>query len=237
MTNLSWLTVIASGLAIGVPFAFPSEADAQVPTARMKLQRSAASSALTGIVATVRSSKNYGLLGLRSKEESEQVELGDSMRVREIGYDRLVAFKKGDKPERVFTETDQVIFYVRVKGQTRASMTFVHDGKDWRLTTYGDAGRTQAVEKTRAAVGGRLGASKMSDVSFSLVSVPAFNLYFLSFGKDGRGQMTLISPYAPPELKLEGDMTETEVMERLSAYAKAFEAEYGAEIRKRKLVK
>ncbi len=228
LRNVS-IALLMLALSVAQPPAAASEEPAEVP----EVAGAAALGALEDSLTLVRRSKNYELMGLGSRAEISQANLGAPLRVHEWGYDKLVAYRKGDDTD-VTAGPEQLLYPVTVGGEVRSSITLARDGDDWRLTTYGDAGRTLEIEKTRLGAAQVAGAG--GDATYSLVSVPAFNLYFVATTRGGRTTLSPVEASVPADLELAGEIEEGELVERLSAYAKAFDAEYGEDIRKRQLV-
>ncbi len=232
----SW-PVVLMAVTLGLPWVSARRANAQGPSSGPDLAGAAAMDALQKSLATVRATKDFQLMGLTSRSEMEQVTLGRPMQVREIGYDNLLSYREGSDVASVFTGPDQLLYPVVVRGEVRSSLTLVRNGQEWRLTTYGDVGRTREIEKTRLGVVQRAGESGRGEAAVSLASVPAFGLYLVALARDGRTLLSPVSASVPAGLELNDSMEESEAIARLSAYAKDFDKKYGDGIRKKQLVK
>lgn len=211
-------------------------AEAQTAEQAPRNAGAAAQSALAQGLDLVRTTKDYHLLGLRSAQETRQVVLGSPMRVREIGYDRLLAFEMNADPATVYTGPEQLFYPVLVGGEVRAGITVVAVEGTWRTVGLGDASRAQAIQEAKLGLGAELGRRDSDTGVYALVSVPAFQLLFVEATGDRGTLFRPLSQQVPQELEIDKTLEESEVIARLSEYAKRFDAEYGERIRARELV-
>lgn len=188
-------------------------------------------------LATTQKTGTFEAMGLRSDAESRQAVLGPPIALQEVGYDKLVAYQPGHPPQGVFIGPDQVLFPVMVGKSARSLITMVKSGGEWRMTSYGDSDRARAIEAARAGLQKEKAFGASPPPSFSVVSVPAFQFDLVAATLGSRTYLSALSPAVAAEFGLPPIAEFPEVVNKLSLYAKDFDAKYGEQIRQRKLAK
>jgi alkanesulfonate monooxygenase SsuD/methylene tetrahydromethanopterin reductase-like flavin-dependent oxidoreductase (luciferase family) len=226
------MAMAAFVVAVMVVSAAAQEAP-RVPEAALKSAQQAFQLAL----GTTQKTQTFDAMGLRSEAESRQAVLGAPIALQEIGYDKLVAYQPGNPPQSVFAGPDQVLFPVMVGKSARSLITMARSGEGWRMTSYGDPDRAAAIEAVKAALQKEKAASSSQAPSFSVVSVPSFQFDLVAATLGPKTYLSALSPAVAAEFGLPATAEFAEVVSKLSAYAKAFDAKYGDQIRQKRLAK
>lgn len=224
-------TVLLALLALG-PAAASAQGITTMPAPQAEVAP-AAEEALRTAIAVSRKSKTLGTLGLRSADEAKRATLGAPIPIREVGYDRLLAWKPGADPESVFVGPPQVLYPVMVGSEARSALTLVRKEAGWELTGYGDVERIASIFLAREAL--RKDAGGAADQT-SLVAVPAFRLELVA---ETRGDRTLLRPVVPAaaaDAGIRGTTAAPQAIEVLAAHAREYDQRYGDAIRERRLV-
>lgn len=226
-------TVMAAFVvAVTIAFAVAQEVP-RVPEAALKSAQQAFQLAL----GTTQKTQTFEAMGLRSEAESRQAVLGTPIALQEIGYDKLVAYQPGSPPQSVFAGPDQVLFPVMVGKSARSLITMAKSGEGWRMTSYGDPDRAAAIGAAKAALQKEKAVGSSQASSFSVVSVPAFQFDLVAATLGPKTYLSALSPTVAAEFGLSALSEFTEVVSKLSAYAKTFDAKYGEQIRQKQLTK
>lgn len=232
------LNTLAIGVLVISLLMSPASTFGQMEADTNKEVDAVALAALQQALDVVRKTKSYSLMGMMSAEESKEAVLGTPLPIREIGYNSLLKYKEGSDPKSVFVAgPEQMLYPVLVKDEVRSSLTLVKKEQTWQMTSYGDADRTTEIEKARMILREETGGRDINEVSYSLVTVPAFGLYFVAQTQGDRTLLKPVNPMVAADLGLEGLIEEKALISRLSAYTKEFEEKYGEAIRQRRLVK
>jgi hypothetical protein len=219
-------------LAMMTVYAVAQEAP-RVPEAVLK----SAQEAFQMVLGTTQKTQTFDAMGLRSEAESRQAVLGAPIVLQEIGYDKLVAYQAGNPPQSVFAGPEQALFPVMVGKRARSLITMARSGEGWRMTSYGDADRAAAIEAAKAALQKEKAASASQAPSFSVVSVPSFQFDLVAATLGPKTYLAALSPAFAAEFGLTPLAEFPEVVSKLSAYAKAFDAKYGEQIRQKRLAR
>jgi hypothetical protein len=226
------LVVVAFVLAL-TAMSVAAQEIPRIPEDALKSAQQAFQTAL----ATTRKTGTFEAMGLRSEAESRQAVLGAPIILREVGYDKLVAYQPGNPPQGVFTGPDQLLFPVMVGNRARSLITMVKSGAEWRMTAYGDSDRARAIEAAQAGLQKEKAFGPSAAPSFSVVSVPAFQFDLVAAALGPKTYLSALSPAVAAEFGLPPTAELPEVVNKLSLYAKDFDAKYGEQIRQRRLAK
>lgn len=205
----------------------------RIPEAALKSAQQAFQMAL----GTTQKTQTFDAMGMRSEAELRQAVLGAPIPLREIGYDKLVIHQPGNPPQSVFVGPEQVLFPVLVGKSARSLITMVRSGDEWRMTSYGDPDRAAAIEAAKAALQKETAVSTAQAPSFSLISVPAFQFDLVAVSLGQKTYLSALSAAVAAEFGLPAMVELPEAVNKLSTYAKAFDAKYGEQIRQRQLAK
>lgn len=205
----------------------------RVPEAALKSAQQAFQLAL----GTTQRTQTFDAMGLRSEAESRQAVLGAPIALQEIGYDKLVAYQPGNPPQSVFAGPDQALFPVMVGKSARSLITMARSGEGWRMTAYGDSDRASAIEAAKAALQKEKTVSSSQTPSYSVISVPSFQFDLVAATLGPKTYLSALNPPVAAEFGLPALAEFPEVVSKLSAYAKAFDAKYGEQIRQKQLTK
>jgi hypothetical protein len=226
------LVVAAFVLALAAMSAAAQEIP-RIPEAALKSAQDAFQMAL----ATTQKTGTFEAMGLRSDAESRQAAMGAPIILQEVGYDKLVAYQPGNPPQSVFAGPEQLLFPVMVGKSARALITMAKSGEAWRMTSYGDPDRAMAIEAARAALQKEKASGASPAPPSRIVSVPAFQFDLVAAVLGSKTYLSALSPTVAAEFGLPPIAELPEVVNKLSVYAKDFDAKYGEQIRQRKLAK
>jgi len=130
--------------------------------------------------------KNFETYGLKSFNEKEATQRGDSMRIFSVGLNQLRQFQHDkDDPEKLLVDTKREIFAITVGGEVRYALTvtqFETQG-NWTVTKLGSADLAKLLFKPEY---------RTSESSF-VVRIPAL---YLSFVGDRTGGKRTLTPIA-----------------------------------------
>ncbi|MDH3805444.1 MAG: hypothetical protein OEU90_08230 [Gammaproteobacteria bacterium] len=187
----------------------------------------AASAALESTLRVVQDSNNPSLLGLRSMEETDSVRLGDPLYVDTLSFDMLVEYQPEAELEQLFAGPGRAVVAVEVNGEVRSWISFVEEDDQWKLTGFGESATAMSVDRA---------ADIVREQEARLVHVPAFNTYLVRFADDDGVRLIPVGPTPIAEMKPNEVLRADEALERLAEHARKIDAEYGDEIRARRVV-
>lgn len=155
--------------------------------------------------------QNYKGLGFQSVEEVQLAQLGQPIKVFNIGLESLKAYKASQNPTSLLAPSAEVIYPVTVSGNVRTGVTIIHKEQGYESSSFGNADIVK-----------RLVAYRQSSGDFA-VHIPAFNLYFV--GRRVKTQVVLAPIANNPRLKAQaGEATPLEtVVEQLRPYAESYD--------------
>lgn len=224
---------MAAFVVAGVIVSAAAQEAPRIPEEALKSAQQAFQLAL----GSTQKTQTFDAMGLRSEAESRQAVLGEPIALQEIGYDKLVAYQPGNSPQSVFGGPAQVLFPIMVGKRARSLITMAQGGEGWRMTSYGDPDRAAAIEAAKAALQNEKAVSSGPAPSFSVVAVPAFQFDLVAAALGPKTYLFALNPAAAGEFGLPALAELPEVVSKLSAYAKAFDAKYGEQIRQKRLAK
>lgn len=187
----------------------------------------AASVALESTLRVVQDSNNPSLLGLRSMEETDSVGLGDPLYVDTLGFDMLLEYQPEAGLEKFVAGPARAVVPVEVNGEVRSWINFVEEDGQWKLTGFGESMTAMSVDQAT-------GIAREQEAR--LVHVPAFNIHLVKFTDDDGVKLIPVGPTQFAEMKPNEVLPADEVLARLAEQARKIEAEYGDEIRARRVV-
>jgi len=187
----------------------------------------AASAGLDQALRVIAESNNPGLLGLESTREADSARLGAPVAVATLSFDALLAYQPETPLEKYLAGPARSVVPVEVDGEVRAWVSLESDGARWKMTGFGESANARAVDKAvRSARGRQVG----------LLHAPAFNLWLVSITGDGGTEFVPVGPATIAEMKPGEAVRAEEALTRLAEHARNIEAEYGEEIRARRVV-
>lgn len=212
---LMWIGSVTAPYAFGQTFEMAPEASR------------AASAGLEQARRVVEASGQPGLLGLESTRELGQVELAEPIAVSTLSFNALLDYEPDAELAKYYEGPARAVVPVQVDGRVRSWISVARDGDRWQTTGFGDGASAQLVDRI---------VRQTRDRVVGVVHAPAFNLYLVEVEAD-RGLMLVptgpssvagLAPGEPVEIRA--------AMARLAEHARKVEAEYGDQIRSRKIV-
>jgi hypothetical protein len=126
--------------------------------------------------------QNYKAMGFESADEVKSAALADPLPVSRIQLDQLRAYQPGSDPSKLMMDVGQMMYPVTAREQVRSSIVVVKDGDAWKEAKFGGPAAIKAITSARAKDQGEGKASG----PYTLVQVPALNMYFLARQADGK---------------------------------------------------
>src|SRR4030095_3261623 len=112
-------------------------------------------------------------LGFGSLDEIRSAQLGNSLKLRTLSYDRLLGYKEGMSSNELFAGGEQLLFPVTVKGSNKSSVVVEKAGDNWKVSSLGDRGLGKLAEDGRNDFHKRkLDSSGVKEADFFLVTAP-----------------------------------------------------------------
>jgi hypothetical protein len=213
--TLVCMGAVCTALAVGQEVQMTSE------------MKQAAASGLDQARSVIAQSDNPGLLGLTSTREIDSARLGAAIMVHTLSYDALLDYRADTPLDSYFSGPTRSVVPVEVDGEVRSWVTLERTDNDWRMTGFGESANAMAVDKVVRAAGER---------DASLIHAPAFNLYMVRIAGDRGTEVVPVGPNTVAELAAGKPIEIKEAMSRLADHARKVEAEYGEEIRARRVV-
>lgn len=165
------------------PFNAGNGAAAQPPPSAT--QQDAATQGL-GTLRQLVTAQNYAALGFTSADQAQQAQLGEPMKVYEIGLDSLKKYSAGTKLADLLTDAHRSMYPIQVDERVLSSLYVNQQSDGYRASVFGDAAIAKAVSSYR------------SDKSDIIVYVPAAKVYFV--GHKTEGGMSLVPAFDDPKL-------------------------------------
>jgi hypothetical protein len=220
-------------LALGALLLPAAAAGQQAAAADAKEVSAAGAAALASTLRLVRDTGTLSLMGLRSAEEAAAATLGEPLPIREVGFDRLLAYTAGSDPETVFGGPPEVAFPVLVRGEVRSSITLVRKDAGWAVTSFGEPERAAEIGRVRDALQREAGGA----ASYALVTVPAFQVAFVARTRGGATVLREVGARSAADLGIEGQSELGAAVARLADRARDFQQRYGDAIRQRRIAR
>jgi len=189
--------------------------------------KQAAASGLDQARRVITDSNNPGLLGLTSTREVDSARLGAAIMVHTLSYDALLDYSPDTPLDKYFEGPPRSVVPVEVNNEVRSWVTLERGADAWRMTGFGESANAMAVDKVVRAAAER-------DVS--LIHAPAFNLYMVRVAGDRGTEVVPVGPNTVAEMAPGKPIEVKQAMSRLADHARKVEAEYGEEIRARRIV-
>jgi hypothetical protein len=190
----------------------------------------AASAGLEQALRVIQESNNPSLLGLRSTDEAESARLGVPMYVGTLSFDKLTEYQPEARFEDFLAGPTRSVVPVEVNGEVRAWISLVQEGQQWQLTGFGENTTATSVDQAVRAV------RAVREREVRLIHVPAFNLHLVSFVGEEGARLIPVGPTTIAEMKSGVALPADEVLKRLAEHARRTDAEYGDQIRARRVV-
>jgi len=214
--------IMIAGL-IALPFVPASAQEARISREVTKL----AAQGLEQALIMVERAADPGLLGFDSKDELPRAQLGTPISVRTLGYDALLAHQPGARLDTLVSGPDRIVVPVTVDEETRSWINVVDSGQGWTVSGFGDTKNAQMTAKL---------TRPLADKRPEILHAPAFNLYAVGFTEGDQMLFVPIGPSTVPDLEPETPIPVDELLAKLANYARELDAEYGDQIRARRIV-
>ena len=149
------------------------------------------------------------------------------MRVRTLSYDALLEHKAGAKLDTIVSGPNRVVVPVTVDEDTRSWINVVDSGEGWTVRGFGDSANARmTAEVTRP----------LADKRLEILHAPAFNLYAVGITEGDQILFVPIGPSTVPDLEPGTPIRVDDLVAKLANYARQLDAEYGDQIRARRIV-
>lgn len=167
---------------------------------------------------------NFQSMGFTSLDEVKAAELGRAVPRRTVSYELMLAYQPGTPLSKLFANEEQMVYPVQATRQVRTTATVTRrpDGK-WQVTAVGDPHL------------GSLFAAAGSD--FEIISVPGLNLEFGGIRRGEEWTLIPVRDYAELKFARGARIESAQALPVIAAHAREFDKRYGAEFRKKRLVR
>ncbi len=152
--------------------------------------------ALTTFLPSLIDAANFDQLGFQSQAEVPSAVAGEPIREMRVRLDRLAQGVPGQPASQFVEIAPLVMVPVLVdedgagpeEPKARSAIGLAPSGAGWRVVSFGDAPLAQAIQRERSQIVAR----GIPVQTVSLVTVPAFNLFFVSYR--GTGGKLMLAP-------------------------------------------
>jgi hypothetical protein len=166
-------------------------------------------------------------MGMSSDDDISDATLQAPIRIRTIGYDALLDQQAEMKIDAFERGPSRVVVPIAVGDETRSWVDVVETTDGWSVAGFGDRVRArQATDTVR----------KHSEIHPEMIHAPAFQLYALQVTVGDQEHVVPIGPSTVPGLVPNIPIPAEQFLTTLAEYARQLDAEYGEQIRDKRLV-
>jgi len=166
-------------------------------------------------------------LGVSREDDISDAALQTPIRIRTIGYDALLDHEAEMNIEAFDEGPSRVVVPIAVGEETRSWIDVVETTDGWSVVGFGDRMRAR---QTMAMV------RKHPASRPQMIFAPAFQLYALQVTEGDQELVVPIGPSTVPGLIPDTPIPADQFLTTLMDYARELDAEYGEEIRNKRLV-
>lgn len=195
------------------------------PANTMKTPDEAAQKALISLPQLVQSA-NYRGMGFDSVDEAKTAKLGAAVPRKIVSYVELLKYQPGVSLAKLFTNDEELVYPFQIGDTVKSTTTVNKKAGSWHIGTVGDAYLAKIIS-----------AAPDKQPKLQIISIPGLSLDFAGVRQGDDWELVPAQDYPDLDLAKGRSVRAEEVLPRLSSYAKAFDKQYGEQLRNRRLVK
>lgn len=195
------------------------------PANTMKTPEEAAQKALMSLPQLVQSG-NYRGMGFASVDEARAVKLGVAVPRKIVSYDELLKYQPSVSLAQLFTSDEELVYPFQIGDTVKSTTTVSKKAGSWHIGTVGDAYLAKIIS-----------AVPDKQTKLQIISIPGLSLDFAGVHEGEDWELVPAQDYPDLDLVKGRSVRAAELLPRLSTYAKAFDKQYGEQLRNRRLVR
>jgi hypothetical protein len=180
-----------------------------------------------GALVELANESNAASMGFASLQEVRSAKAGEPVMLRILGYDRMLGFQGGFPLEDLFEREVQAVYPLEVDERPRSSVVLTRADDRWLIASIGDRSMVEALEMVRDR--------RQSGAELEIVSAPGVNLEVLKVTRAGISTLVSVRDYPRLGWTKGAELDWAEGVKAIVTYTNEFDAEYGLQVRERRL--